>query len=443
MIEAEQTTITAYFLAGEPGRFTELVKATDADPKGEPSAEQRETSGAQVGGVRVAARIMDSNRWWEHYYHSVTHAACCNAKTRDIVGGGFTVDVPGGMPNVPDTTIAEIATVIDRSLPAFEDAVRDWEVTGWCGLECLPALVGGKLHSLSHIDSWTLWPALDNQHAMHSRDGMRAVKYAMLGNREPGLYQLAWLNNLHWYKNTYYGVPDVVAVLTQIDTAWEALKHNRDFFARRGGYRWLMLLSSPVGSPDPAGDPKLVQTINYQTTKVAKGSEADMVSIPIGSRTATLHKLDADVKDMDFAGLHVAYRNDILMAHGVPPLKAGIVETGSLGGNVGQEQLRSYRENVVDPKQRQWNRLVERIIREFWGVTVRFRFNSVELDDTALLALPITTLFKAEVMTRAEARAALGLPDVDDGVPTWAGDLGLSGEFNPFDPQAQQPGVPR
>lgn len=407
-----------YFLRGEPGHFTDIVKA-EADVMPRESQEQRGGRSEQRGGRKVAGRVLDSGKWWQYFEHSAEHNACCSVKARDVVGGGFTIGDPENGKPVPETVRADIGEVVDRSLEDLIDATRDWEVTGWCGLECLPTRNGRELYRLNHIDSWTLWPQLDGEGFVHARDHQKAVQFAPLGVFDQR-NQLAWLNNNHWHKNTYYGVPDIVSVLIQIDTAWQALQYNRDFFIRRGGYRWMLIIRHEgleldgMGAASAGDDAGLIQQLNYATSKAGKDSDADLFSVPIGSRKAELHKLDADVKDMDFPGLLTSYRNTILMAHAVPPLKAGIVETGALGGNVGQEQLRAYRDNVVAPKQRRWGRFLQRIIEAWWGVRVDFQFNPVELDELALLAPKVVQLFQGNIIDRDEARGFLGLPPVEE-----------------------------
>jgi hypothetical protein len=216
-----------------------------------------------------------------------------------------------------------------------------------------------------------------------------------------------------------------------MESMWEALQYNRDFFKRQGGYRYMMLIESPSGSQldlnGGQGDEALIKKINYEVTEVRKDSRTDLLAIPLGKRTARLERLDGDLKDLDFPSLLSMYRDDVRVMHGVPPLKAGIVESGALGGNVGQEQLRSYRDSVVTPKQRKWNALVNEVIRVWWGIEAGFAFTPLEIDEVALLSPHAERLFRSELLTRAEARKMLGYEDIDDGQPTWAGELGLTG----------------
>lgn len=423
-MSAGEAEIIALQLYGEPGSFTELVPVYKQETwKPAPSLEQRETRGMTIGGRRVALRPggWDPRKWWDFYAHSAVNASCVNAKARDIVGGGFTITSP----TASEPLLDEMRRCCKRSLSSFTDACRDNEATGWAGLEVLPDLSGQHIYRFNHIDSWTLWPVLDEHYYVHRRND-KAVLYSDETLREPGTYQLLWMNNLHWWENTYYGVPDSVSVTIQIDSIWEALLFNREFFRRRGGYRWLLLLNDQPGSTAMGfgtSDAQIIKEINYAITKSGRASSADMLTVPLGTRTAMLHKLDADAKDLDFPTLLKAFRDDILMAHNVPPLKAGIVETGALGGNIGQQQLEAYRDNVVAPKQRLWNEAISRMLGAWYGVEVDFHFNEIEIDQFAALAYPISNLFQNQIIFRAEARQRLGLSDVDEGEPVWFNEL--------------------
>jgi len=438
----EQIEVIAYYMRGEPGHFTELVRSEALAPPAETRELRERYFDNGIGGYALPGRVLPANRWWEYYLHSAVHSACVDAKARDVVGGGYSMTL-GEDEESPVLDAA--AALIERSLDALQDACRDWETTGWCALECLPTR-GGELYALNHLDSWTVWPVKDNGGYIHTRDGAY-IWYSNLGERVGGAYQLAYLNNNHWYKSTYYGVPDVMSVITQIETAYEALKHNQEFFARRGGYRWLLLLSTPLGTPDTGGTPKLVQTINEYVKKLGKESTSDMLIIPIGNATATLQRLDADFKDLDFPTLLDKFRNDILMRHGVPPLRAGIVETGALGGNVGQEQLRSYNDNVVRPKQRRWNAFITSILQTWFDPRIEFSFDPLEISELAQLAQPVTAMFDALLVSRNEARAIVGLPpaEMDDGADVFADELQPEPQPNPFAPpmQGQPPQPPQ
>jgi len=432
----DELTLQAFYLRGDPGRFTEIMSADAMRPAAESRELREQTINTSIGGFQLPGRILPAGRWWEYYAHSAIHAACVDAKARDIVGGGF--EITPGKQAVSAALIEHMTAFVEDHLEALNDACRDWEATGWAALELLPTRSGNELAALNHLDSWTVYPTKGGAGYIHMRDS-RYVHYTNLGDKQPGAYQIAFLNNNHWYKNTYYGAPDIISAIIQIESAYEALKHNQEFFARRGGYRWLMTIESSGGLPgaeSAQGDAKLVQKINYEVKQSGKNSDTDLLIIPLGSRKATLTKLDADMKDLDFAGLLERYGDDILMRHGVPPLRAGIVRTGQLGGSVGQDQLRSYNDNIVRPKQRRWGRFISSILRAWWDVDVTLTFTGLEFDEFNSMAYPISNLFSNLVINRREARELISLPDVDGGIDTFFDDLMPCVGGTPFDANA-------
>lgn len=428
--KTETIQITGYMLQGDPGRFTDLVKI-DADPKSQPSQELTSggSGGTQIDGVRCASRVLDGQKWHEFVLHSHVHKSCCEVKAEDTVGLGYDLTpLQGNATNLSSAMESDIRLVMARSVEALVTAAKDAEKTGYCGLEIVPTLNGRELYRLNHIDSWTLWPSLDLQWYMHKRGEGQARRFTPLGVRDPKFHQLAWLNNEQWFKNTYYGVPDITSVLIQIDAVWEALNYNRDFFKRRGGYRWMLLLSSPQDRGNAGTDASLITHINYATRNIGKDSETDMLMIPLGDRTARLERLDADAKDLDFAGMMKSFNGDILAAHRVPPEKIGMGEAGSLGGNLGQEQIQVYADSVIRPKQRRWNALMTQILYHWYGVWIDFKFQPIRINEVALMASPAKLAFESMLVSRTEARAMIGLPpaEIDAGREVFADELGIN-----------------
>ncbi len=426
----EAINLTAFYLRGQPGSFVDIARAEDV--RAAASMELQEQSWTHgIGGYKLPARVLPAGRWWEYYAHSTIHAACVDAKARDIVGGGYTIGGDG----ISGPTLELATAIIERSIDDLTDACRDWETTGWANLELLPTL-GGELYKLNHIDSWTCWPAEDNQAIIHMRD-RKWVRYVPLGVREPGAYQLAHLNNNHWYKNTYYGVPDVSSTIIQIESSYEALKQNQEFFARRGGYHWLLLMqntgpgSGKIIDPTGESEQRLVTEINYTVKKSGKDSDTDMLILPMGNRTATLHKLDADFKDMDFPQMLAKYDQYIRIAHSVPGVRIGLAETGALSGSQAAEQLSAYAENVIRPKQRRWNQLITAILREWVDPRIEFRFDPLEVSEVAKIGHIVANLWKNLLLTRTEARAMLGFEPlrVDGGGDYTADELFPEGSY--------------
>src|SRR5690606_4544021 len=91
-------------------------------------------------------------------------------------------------------------------------------------------------------------------------------------------------------------------------------------------------------------------------------------------------RLAVDVKEASFRLFRQDNRDEILAAHGVPPYRAGIAETGSLGGSTAVESTEIYKMSVIEPRQSILENLFNRyILRSAFDVT-DWRWKLAEID---------------------------------------------------------------
>lgn len=442
------STVVEYFLLDPSEPETLIALRAPESESTKPSEEQQDDRAqTSIGGARVAKRVREARLWWRDYETSTVHARCCNVKARGIVGNGFTIVGPDGKPaKAAPALLQDITDVLQRSRFEMFKAARDWEVTGWCNFELQEYLVGQRLYKLNHLDSWTMYPTLDGEQFVHSRNSSRrGVRYARFGTDSP-LLKATQLNNMHWPFNTWYGVPDAASVLTEIETIWCAIKLNREFFARRGSYRWLLVLRSPqgqgLGGGDATYDKSLIKEIHTHIEKVGKeGSRTDILQVPIGNREVQMFKLDADVKDMDYGQLMERYDDRIMATHGVPPSVAGFERSGALSGDQAAEQRINFRDETLSPKQDQWDEMLTAIVQWYWQTDLQIKLNPITVNEMLRLAQPVATLFNANIIPRSRALQLLGEQDYDEGEIVWAYQLPSFADFGP--PEMAQPTAKR
>ena len=61
--------------------------------------------------------------------------------------------------------------------------------------------------------------------------------------------------------------------------------------------------------------------------------------------------MSTDVKEASFRLFRKDNRDEVMIAHGVPGYRIGIIETGSLGGSTARESTEIYKRSVIDPRQ--------------------------------------------------------------------------------------------
>lgn len=172
-----------------------------------------------------------------------------------------------------------------------------------------------------------------------------------------------------------------------------------------------------------------VETIReyFQTHLKGQAHKTLVLEAPNGSKIR-FEKLTADsAREGSFRLLRQDCRDEILHAHGVPPQKVGLAETGKLGGNLATEQMEEYKTSTVTPGQEMvvsaLNEIIERGFRvsDLW-----FEFEAWDLDDAEKNARIDATYLDRQVLMPNEVRRER-FPDLDplpDGdLPAAAGDL--------------------
>jgi len=369
------------------------------------SGEQTEsTYGVTMAGVKCARRIIDARKWWEYGESSSIHMSCCRVKGEDVCGGDFSFG-----DNLSEAQVDEFGAIIRAGQQDLVDAEADSEVTGWGTWEIIPK-VGGGIARINHLPSFTCWISKSREQVVHTYTGQAGSStiYPLLGKGSAREAQVGWVNNSHYPFNSYYGVPDVWTVIKQIEAIRSAIEWNRDFFKKHGGYRWAFFLKSPDGRLDATADEKLLEMITKHLTDI-KGKDTDVLTVPVGDRELTIHKLDADAQEMSWSDLLAVFRGDILSAHRVPPDVVGMTRVGALGGDVVEESADNYLKRVVAPKQRRWAKAINDMFRVYYGVEAEFSFGIQETVDLTRLAYPISNLAQNHIIPLNEARELLGM----------------------------------
>jgi hypothetical protein len=131
------------------------------------------------------------------------------------------------------------------------------------------------------------------------------------------------------------------------------------------------------------------------------GNEADL----------KFEKLEDGIQDSSFDKYRKSNRDEILLAHRVPPPKVGVYDNANLA--VSRDADKTYKSQVLGPDQERVEKRVNRIVEEFSDL-LRFNFNSIDIIDEDLKSRIHDRYIRAKVMSPGEIRAELGLPIGED-----------------------------
>jgi len=342
------------------------------------------------------------------------HARACRVKALDTAGLGWDL-----IPKVSDPAedvkgeIEEFLT--SQILPLMVTFYRhqyDVEVIGQGGIEVvrLGYVPTARPAVLAHIPGHTLRVHEDdNKYAQKRGRKIRWFKrigYEMdvdkdtgkeypLGSLSPErrASEIIW-NSLYSQRSDYYGVPDIIPALGAVHGDLARRDYNIAFFDNYGIPAYAVFITGDFdeGEEDEDGRTELEKTIESHFQELSKNPHSTLIlSVPSredgGDVKIQFEPLSLDVKDASFRLYRRDNRDEVISAHGVPPYRLGIAETGSLGGSTAEESTKIYKNSVINPRQEILEALINQwIVSHEWGFNTKdweFKFREIDLEDEA------------------------------------------------------------
>ena len=211
--------------------------------------------------------------------------------------------------------------------------------------------------------------------------------------------------------NTYYGVPDAVASGQAIVGDQYANQYNIDYFQNKAVPRYVVIVKG--AHLDQESEEKLFRFLQTDL----KGSNHRTLYIPLppdNDQTKVEFKMEAvetGVQEGSFEKYHKQNRNDILTAHQVPLSKIGMADSGSAEALASD---RTFKEQVARPKQRQIEKKLNKIVKEFTDILV-LKLNELTLTDEMAQAQIHERYLRNQAVTPNEVRDELGKPPIPGG----------------------------
>lgn len=327
------------------------------------------------------ARLLELNTY---------HFRCCKTKARDTAGLDWNLQpVIKGAPEAQRVPVDKF--FLGLKIPAavtLERAQLDFEAVGYAGIELVREdyAVDGAPIDLLHIPAYTLRMHRSQRRVVQMRDtrtrwfrvaGVMADVDAATGEEhevgtlpvEKRASEIFWLVN-YTPRSDFYGLPDIIPALGALHGDIARRDYNIAFFTNHGVPAWAVFISGDFdeGTPDPeTGLTEIEQAIEEHVKELAKNPHSVLViSVPstgaAGEVKIEFQRLAAEMREVSFRLYRTDNRDEILAAHGVPPYRAGIAETGSLGGSTAVESSKIYKDSVIEPRQARLEDMINRHI---------------------------------------------------------------------------------
>lgn len=293
----------------------------------------------------------------------------------------------------------------------------------------------GRPIRLAHMPAHTVRRTRDRRRFVQSR-GREKVWFKRVGDPEPLNFdtgdfgssvdkkklatEVLWLIQ-YTGRSDFYGAPDVLPALPALIGDRARQEFVLDFFENHAVPRYAVTI---IGA---ALDEKLRQQLqdffhnkireNRNATFVMTIGGVDEQGDPVDTEDVKVlwEPLDVEVHEASFRLFRKDNRDEILSANAVPPYRAGIAETGSLGGTTAKESTEIYKQSVVDPAQRVLSRRITRwILRDGFGVDDWvFQFAEIDVRDEADVEKRVISKVEAGLLSPNEGRLELGLETID------------------------------
>jgi len=373
-----------------------------------------------------------------YYDTSFANHAAIDAKVENIVGLGYDFDISARtILRLEDNPDEQSVSRARRRIERTKIELRDWlenlndtesfvqtltkfytdvQATGNGYLE-IGRTTKGEIGYVGHIPSTTI-------RARRLKDGyvqiigQKVVYFRNFGARNPNpITDDPRPNEIIHYKeysplNTFYGVPDIMSAISSLHGDQLASQYNIDYFGNKAVPRYVVTLKGAKLSSE--AEDKMFRFL--QTS--LKGQSHRTLYIPLPGDSDTnkvefkMEPIESGVQEASFKEYRIQNRDEILIAHQVPLSKIGGGDSSSIAAAMAQD--RTFKEQVSRPAQRNLEKVIGRIIREKTDL-IEFKFNELTLTDEIAQSQIIERYVKTQVMTRNEAREALGLPQHPSG----------------------------
>lgn len=237
----------------------------------------------------------------------------------------------------------------------------------------------GVIDGLYRVPATTVRVSPDRERLAQVVDGQRQWFHAYAyGTRVPtdGLTEI-----LHFRKqspaSSHYGVPDIVAAIGAAAGDRAAKEYNLDFFEHNAVPRMAIIVEG-----GQLTDELMRQIQHFMESEIrGKGHKTLVLDVPGHDVKVRIEPLTVgNQDDAAFLAYRKANRDEIMMAHRVPPSKITVVENANLANS--KDQDKTFREQVVRPEQRRIEQRINRMLAKDLGVPGwEFRFVEMDLDE--------------------------------------------------------------
>ena len=215
-------------------------------------------------------------------------------------------------------------------------------------------------------------------------------------------------------RSAFYGQPPILPAIGAVVGSINVRNYNLAFFENYGVPAALVTLE---GEWEEGTCKQISDFIDTEIKRTENAHKTIVLEMPEGGKVEW-EPIVVEVKEGSFSFYFKSQRDEILSIYKMPPYRIGIVETGSLGGNIATEATKIYNQATIQPIKNLVGQLLsDTIIREGLGCeNTLLRFKKMDTRDMDALIDRWVKLFGMAAINIDYIRGELNLEDkVDHG----------------------------
>lgn len=263
--------------------------------------------------------------------------------------------------------------------------------------------IGNQPVALYSLDCPSMLPIADEHGNVTSY-----VQFTELGQRAEFEPREVIHISLDSPRSSVFGVSPTQAALLPITSWLFAAATSKEIF--RKGCPPVLHVDHPASA-----SPSEINRWNamYQQRNIGPRNIGNPINTKGG---ATVNEL-AQSRTMDYLKYLDQKRDEIIAAYGVPPAKAGVIESGNLGGGTGEAQDRTFMVNTVQPiAELVLEALNFALAKNGFGIQGwRLKFRDIDMRDSKVVEDIRDQRLRNGSWTLNRYRADIGEPSIDGG----------------------------
>lgn len=313
------------------------------------------------------------------------HSRAMNLKARVTTQLGYSIVDDDKPERKPDEEYDRIKKLMDESIDELFNIQLDDEIFGNGFVEIIRNNKGdvGELKHIPGVECSLV--RKDNERCLKQKVNEKEAYFVpFLSKRKTTnkekLNEYGHLKN-YCPTNRFYGIPQYIAALATINLDRSAIEYNVRKF--EGDCIPDVVISVTGAELDKEAEEKINKFFRTNFKGLEGVGKSLIITNAEKDGEIKIDKLNEEVKEASYRLLRQDNKEEILVAHEVPPILLGVQSSGRLGqGLEVRDQMKNFNEFVVLPRQRKLAKLLNEIILN--GMQIqgwKIKFNQFEFVD--------------------------------------------------------------